>query len=97
MAPDSPIREQALRYFAVLERNNSWTFRQKKFVVQRLVELSEHFRKQGSGASERGSPFAPLFAAATDGKKGGGAQLAPKLLEIKHDSPAPIEKLPAGY
>lgn len=34
VSASSPIREQAHRYLTVLETNSSWTFAQKKQVVQ---------------------------------------------------------------
>ncbi|KAF5841031.1 hypothetical protein DUNSADRAFT_14738 [Dunaliella salina] len=60
----APLAEQAQRYLAVLDANPTWTFAQKKHAVKRLIELSSHFARQPP-PSERGSPFAPLFAASS--------------------------------
>ena len=72
--------------------------------TQRLIELSDHFEKQGSSVSDRGSPFAPLFSpitpsASKDGGESGGSglHLVPKL-QPKPASPQLMkEALPVGF
>ena len=72
--------------------------------TQRLIELSDHFGKQGDSVSDRGSPFAPLFSPITpssskdgDAGGGGGLHLVPKL-QPKPASPHLMkEALPVGF
>ncbi|KAG1660594.1 hypothetical protein FOA52_003025 [Chlamydomonas sp. UWO 241] len=86
----SPLAEQARRYLQTLNANSSWSYAQRAAAVERLAELSAHFAAQqggggdGGAATERGSPFAPLFAGRA------GAQLAPALPAARaHDAPPP--------
>jgi len=92
----APLAEQAQRYMAVLETNPTWTFAQKKHAAKRLIELSSHFARQPP-PSERGSPFAPLFAASSKPSDSQAAQhlVAPSLAE--KEGQASTTPLPQGW
>jgi hypothetical protein len=72
----SPMRASAHKYLAAACRNRTWTFAQRRRLVDRLVEVAEHLRAHPPAArgarGARGSPFSALF-------EEGGPPLAPRL------------------